>query len=83
MTRLTSEERRRAHERRRRSGARRTAPRALVFDDPRTRLGFKRNARVAALLTLLVGGVLVLLQLAHAVSLYGPSSLLDWLLPRL
>jgi len=81
MTRLTPDERRRANELRR-SSTRGNAPRALVFDDPRMRLGLKRNARLAALLTLVVGGVLVLLQLAHALSLYGPGSLLDWLLPR-
>jgi len=35
------------------------------------------------LVTVALGGALALLQLAQTLSLYGPGSLLDWLLPRL
>jgi len=35
------------------------------------------------LVTLAVGGALAILQLAQTLSLYGPGSVLDWLVPRL
>jgi hypothetical protein len=82
MNRLTVDERRRANELRR-VGTTRLAPRALVLDDLRVGTGWRRNARVATLISLVLGGVLVLLQLAHTLAIYGPGSLLDWLLPRL
>ena len=82
MNRLTVDERRRANELRR-VGTTRLAPRALVLDDLSVGTGWRRNARVATLISLVLGGVLVLLQLAHTLAIYGPGSLLDWLLPRL
>jgi len=82
MNRLTVDERRRANELRR-MGATTRPPRALVLDDLRVGTGWRRNARVATLISLVLGGVLVLLQLAHTLAIYGPVSLLDWLLPRL
>jgi len=80
MNRLTADERRRANELRR-TGASRRAPRTLTLEH--IGAGWKRNARVATLITLVLGGALVLLQFAHTLSLSGPGSLLDWLLPRL
>jgi hypothetical protein len=82
MNRLTVDERRRANELRR-VGPTSLAPRALVLDDLRVGAGWRRNARVATLISLALGGVLALLQLAHTLSLYAPGSLLDLLLPRL
>ena len=84
MNRLTVDERRRANELRR---LRTTpgAPRALAVEDlhERTGAGWGRNARLATLITVILGGAFALLQLAQTLSLYGPGSLLDWLLPRL
>ena len=84
MNRLTADERRRAHELRRLSTTL-GAPRAVAIEDlhERTSAGWGRNARLATLVTVIVGGALALLQLAQALSLYGPGPLLDWLLPRL
>ncbi len=82
MNRMTVDERRRANELRR-IGATIRAPRAVAIEDLRVGAGWKRNVRVATLVTLALGGVLALLQLAHTLSLYGPGSLLDLLLPRL
>jgi len=45
--------------------------------------GWGRNARIATLVTLVLGGLLAIVQLAQTLSLHGPGSLLDWLLPRL
>jgi hypothetical protein len=82
MNRLTAEERRRAAELRRASQSR--APRAIaiptVASRPESRL---RSARVAALVTLALGGVMALIEIAQRLATYGPASLLDWLLPRL
>ncbi|HXU89256.1 MAG TPA: hypothetical protein VFQ62_10415 [Methylomirabilota bacterium] len=82
MNRLTAEERRRAAELRRTSQVR--EPRALVVPalahHPESRT---RSARVAALLTIALGGALALIQLGQHLAMYGPGSLLDWLLPRL
>src|SRR5919204_1418118 len=84
MNRLTVDERRRANELRRLSTTL-GAPRALAVEElgERTGAGWGRNARLATLITVILGGVLALLQLAQTLSLYGPGSLLDWLLPRL
>jgi hypothetical protein len=82
MNRLTVDERRRANDLRR-IGASRRAPRTLALEHAGIGAGWKRNARVATLISLVLGGLLVLLQFAHTLSLYGPGSLLDWLLPRL
>ena len=84
MNRLTVDERRRANELRRLSTTL-GAPRALAVDElsDRTGAGWGRNARLATLVTVILGGVLALLQLAQTLSVYGPGSLLDWLLPRL
>jgi hypothetical protein len=84
MNRLTVDERRRANELRRVSTTL-GASRALAVEElgGRTGAGWGRNARLATLITVILGGVLALLQLAHTLSLYGPGSLLDWLLPRL
>jgi hypothetical protein len=84
MNRLTVDERRRANELRRVS-ATLGAPRALAVADlsERTGAGWGRNARLVTLITVILGGVLALLQLAQTLSIYGPGSLLDWLLPRL
>jgi hypothetical protein len=82
MNRLTAEERRRAAELRRTSQTR--TARAIAIDDLATpRESRTRSARVAALVTIALGGVIALLQLGHQLALYGPGSLLDWLLPRL
>jgi hypothetical protein len=82
MNRLTAEERRRAAELRRAGQAR--EPRAIALD----RLGPRsesraRSARVATLVTIALGGAMVLIQLVQELAMYGPDSLLDWLLPRL
>jgi hypothetical protein len=45
--------------------------------------GWGRSARVATLVTVALGGLLAVVHLAQVVALYGPASLLDWLLPRL
>ncbi len=85
MNRLTVDERRRANELRRVAATTR-APRAVTLEhlEPRG-AGWGRNARIATLvtLTLALGGALAVLQLAQTLSLYGPGSVLDWLLPRL
>ena len=82
MNRLTAEERRRAAELRRTSQTR--TARAMVLDEiaprPESRV---RSARVAALVTIALGGAMALIGLGHQLALYGPGSLLDWLLPRL
>jgi hypothetical protein len=82
MNRLTADERRRAAELRRTSQTR--TARAIVLDDvaarPESRV---RSARVAALVTIALGGAMALIGLGHQLALYGPGSLLDWLLPRL
>ena len=82
MNRLTVDERRRANELRT-NGRYSPGAGALAFEDVGIGAGWRRNARVATLISLVLGGVLVLLQFAHTLSLYGPRSLLDWLLPRL
>jgi len=83
MSRLTADERRRANELRR-VGATLRAPRAVALEhlQPHTG-GWGRSAKVATLVTVALGAALVFLQLAETLSLYGPGSLLDWLLPRL
>jgi hypothetical protein len=81
MNRLTVDERRRANELGR-MGATTRPPRALAIEDLRVSASWKRNARVATVIALALGGVFALLQLAHTLSLYGPGSLLDVLLPR-
>jgi hypothetical protein len=82
MNRLTAEERRRAAELRRTSQARPSRAIAVqtVASRPESRA---RSARVAALVTIALGGALALIQLGQQLALYGPASLLDWLLPRL
>jgi len=82
MNRLTVDERRRANELRR-IGASHRAPRTLALEHAGIAAGWKRNARVATLISLVLGSILVLLQFAHTLSLHGPGSLVDWLLPRL
>jgi len=79
MTRMTADERRRANELRKMPAT--SASRAVAVRD--TSAGWGRNARLATLITLILGGLLAVLQLAQALSLHGPGSLLDWLLPRL
>jgi hypothetical protein len=82
MNRLTAEERRRAAELRRTSQVRESHALAVptLADRPESRT---RSARVAALVTIALGGALALLQLGQQLAMYGPGSLLDWLLPRL
>jgi hypothetical protein len=82
MNRLTVDERRRANELRR-LGATSRGPRAITVEHLQPRTGWGRNARVATLITVALGGAAALFQLAQMLSLYGPGSLLDWLLPRL
>jgi hypothetical protein len=83
MNRLTVDERRRANELRRVAATTR-APRAVTLDQLEPRgAGWGRNARIATLVTLALGGALAVVQLAQTLSLYGPGSVLDWLLPRL
>ena len=84
MNRLTVDERRRMNELRRLSTTGRT-PRAVTADGLAHQAGphWGRGARLASLITIVLGGALVLIQLAETLSLYGPGSLLDWLLPRL
>jgi hypothetical protein len=80
MPRLTTNERRRANELRQHGAAVRT-PRAVTVDQLNARTeGWGRSARVATLVTVAVGGVLAVVQLAHQL---GAGSMLDWLLPRL
>lgn len=82
MNRLTAEERRRAAELRRTSQVRESRVLAVptLAHRPESRT---RSARVAALVTIALGGALALLQLGQQLAMYGPGSLLDWLLPRL
>jgi hypothetical protein len=85
MNRLTVDERRRTNELRRLNATVR-GPHAVTAHQLAHQAAapnWGRNARVASLITLVLGGALVLLQLAQTLSLYGPGSLLDWLLPRL
>jgi hypothetical protein len=84
MNRLTTDERRRANELRR-LNATPPASRAIALDrlPHRAEAGWGRNARVALTITVLLGAALALLQLAPALGLHGPASLIDWLLPRL
>jgi hypothetical protein len=83
MSRLTAGERRRANDLRR-LRVRMRAPRVVTVEHLETReAGWGRGARVTMLVTVALGGALALLQLAQTLSLYGPGSLLDWLLPRL
>jgi hypothetical protein len=82
MSRLTAEERRRAADLRRTSQIRQ--PRAITVDTLQQRPESRaRSARVAALVTVALGGAMALIQLGQQLAMYGPSSLLDWLLPRL
>jgi hypothetical protein len=82
MNRLTAEERRRAAELRRTGQAR--EPRAIALDTLAPRSESRaRSARVATLVTVALGGAMVLIQLVQELAMYGPDSLLDWLLPRL
>lgn len=82
MTRLTAEERRRAAELRRASQTRQ--PRVITLAAmPQRAESRTRSARVAALVTIALSGAMVLIQLGQQLAMYGPSSLLDWLLPRL
>jgi hypothetical protein len=82
MNRLTAEERRRAAELRRTSQLR--EPRAITLGAlPHRPESRTRSARIAALVTIALGGALALIQLGQQLAMYGPSSLLDWLLPRL
>ena len=84
MNRLTVDERRRANELRRLGATTRASQVVAVEEFQRgTAAAWGRNARVATLITLVLAGLLALLQLAQTLSLYGPGSLLDWLLPRL
>ena len=82
MNRLTAEERRRAAELRRTSQIReeRVIAVGTLPHRPESRM---RSARMAALVTIALGGALALIQLGQQLALYGPGSLLDWLLPRL
>jgi hypothetical protein len=82
MNRLTAEERRRAAELRRTSQIRdeRVIAVGTLSHRPESRM---RSARMAALVTIALGGALALIQLGQQLALYGPGSLLDWLLPRL
>jgi hypothetical protein len=83
MSRLTADERRRTNELRR-LGTTRPAPRAIAVDRlEQPPEGWGRSARVATLVTVALGGLLAVVHLAQVVALYGPASLLDWLLPRL
>jgi hypothetical protein len=82
MSRLTVEERRRAAELRRTSQSRQ--PRVITLETlPQRPESRARSARVAALVTIALGGVMALIQLGQQLATYGPGSLLDWLLPRL
>ena len=81
MNRLTAEERRRAAELRRARQMR--EPRAITLDTLAPRAESRaRSARIATLVTVALGGAMVLIQLAQELAMYGPASLLDWLLPR-
>lgn len=84
MNRLTADERRRANELRR-LHATPPSSRAIALDrlPHRTEAGWGRNARVAFVITVVLGMALALLQLTPALALHGPASLIDWLLPRL
>ena len=80
MNRLTAEERRRAAELRRTSQGR--EPRAIAVGTVSRPESRTRSARMAALVTIALGGALALIQLGQQLAMYGPGSLLDWLLPR-
>lgn len=82
MNRLTAEERRRAAELRRTSQLR--EPGAIAVGTlPHRPESRTRSARIAALVTIALGGALALIQLGQQLAMFGPHSLLDWLLPRL
>ncbi len=82
MSRLTADERRRTNELRR-VPATRPAASAVMVDELQPHPGWGRGARVATLVTVAVVGLAAVAQLAQTLALYGPASLLDWLLPRL
>lgn len=82
MNRLTVEERRRAAELRRTSQTRQLhaiVPQTVPALPPRS----THRMRLAALVTVALGGVVALFQLGQQIAFYGPASLLDWLLPRM
>jgi hypothetical protein len=84
MNRLTVDERRRANELRR-LNATPPASRTIALEPlpHRTHVGWGRNARLGIAIIAVLGATLALLQVAHALALHGPGSLIDWLLPRL
>jgi hypothetical protein len=84
MNRLTADERRRANELRRLSATARPAH-VMTVDHLQTPSGahWGRNARLATLITVILGGALAIIHLAQTLSLQGPASVVDWLLPRL
>ena len=84
MNRLTVDERRRANELRRLSATARPTH-ALTVDHLHAPSGahWGRNARLATLITVILGGALALVHVAQTLSLQGPASVVDWLLPRL
>jgi hypothetical protein len=84
MNRLTVDERRRANELRRLSATARPSH-VLTVDHLQTPSGapWGRNARLATLITVILGGALAIVHLAQTLSLQGPASVVDWLLPRL
>jgi hypothetical protein len=84
MSRLTADERRRANELRRLSATARPAN-VLTVDHLHapSDAHWGRNARLATLITIILGAALALVHLAQTLSLQGPASVVDWLLPRL
>ena len=72
MNRLTAEERRRAAELRRTNQLRESRAMAIgtLPHGPESR---RRSARVAALVTIALGGALALIELGQQLAMYGPA----------
>ncbi len=84
MNRLTVDERRRANELRRLSATAQTSHTLTVDHVPTpSDAHWGRSARLATLITIVLGGALAIFHFAQTLSLQGPASVVDWLLPRL
>lgn len=85
MSRLTAEERRRTFELRQAAVSRNRRPRAATFQEfSCSQRAWSRVARLGALVSLALGGTLLVAQAARVVWLHAaPTGLIEWLLPRL
>jgi hypothetical protein len=81
MNRLTADERRRANELT--AQASRRVARAVTADQLAQQHGWERNARRAAVIGLGAAATYAVAQCLQQLAVFGPGTLLDWLLPRL